>query len=218
MSRYMLSPSSKPQQDVATRTKEQESIEERETAYLAQHALLSQLPSLRSDIRIPDYCYTTPPPLPYPPSPNAPPTPELEEPLLNAWFGPEGTISPLHTDPYHNVLAQVVGRKYVRLYPPDGAGRREGGMWPWGVEEGGVNMGNTSLVDLEEVLELDKGINGEEGLEARKKEFEEMFPGFRDQPYVEGILEAGECLYLPVGWWHFVKSLSPSFSVSFWWN
>ncbi|OBT87237.1 hypothetical protein VE02_04888 [Pseudogymnoascus sp. 03VT05] len=203
------------------------------TGYLAQHNLFSQIPALRSDILIPDVCWLDPPP-PHSSSPLAVvhgATAKLDEPLLNAWFGPAGTISPLHVDPYHNILAQVVGRKYVRLYGP----RETAGLAPRG-EEGGVDMGNTSLVDVgawegwdevpDGVLE-DEGEDDEEdakmGMEIESREvkrgrYRERFKTFGEARYVDVILEEGEFLYIPVGWWHYVRSFSVSFSVSFWWN
>ena len=173
--------------------------EEPGIGYLAQYDLFSQIPSLRADISIPDFCYTNPPSLaPGTALASMHPQPKLNEPLLNAWFGPAGTVSPLHTDPYHNILCQVVGKKYVRLYNPHETER----LYPRGVEGGGVDMSNTSEVDVE--ADSDKQKN--------------MFPLFKEAEYVETILSEGECLYIPVGWWHYVRSLTVSFSVSFWWN
>jgi len=108
--------------------------------YLAQHDLLSQIPSLRNDILIPDYCYTEPPV-------QSPDRPLVEyvggdgEVVMNIWMGPEGTRSPLHNDPYENVFAQVVGYKYFRLYAP----RETQNVYPRGIE-GGIQMANTSQV------------------------------------------------------------------------
>lgn len=45
---------------------------------------------------------------------------------------------------------------------------------------------------------------------------EKSFPLFSQIDKYECILEAGDILYIPVKWWHFVKSLDNSFSVSFW--
>jgi ribosomal protein L16 Arg81 hydroxylase len=44
------------------------------------------------------------------------------------------------------------------------------------------------------------------------------FPRFASAPFQDCVLESGQMLYIPPGWWHFVKSLSPSFSVSYWWQ
>ncbi|KAF2020829.1 hypothetical protein BU24DRAFT_416502, partial [Aaosphaeria arxii CBS 175.79] len=200
---------------------------DRKTGYLAQHDLFAQIPSLRADISIPDYCYADPPPplnTTTPTSPSSPkpppPQPKLETPLLNAWFGPAGTISPLHTDPYHNILAQVVGSKYLRLYAPS----QTASLHPRGVEGNGVDMSNTSRVDLDEAMRVFPDISpftagGDADLDEDgegKREFEARFPKFRDAAYVETVLGPGDCLYIPVGWWHYVRSLTPSFSVSFW--
>jgi len=199
-------------------------------AYLAQHQLFTQLPNLRNDIMVPDYCYTAPPPPVHHLSSSSDQQQhpeELDEPLLNAWFGPPGTISPLHHDPYHNILAQVVGRKYVRLYSPLETPRLAARG-----KENGVEMGNTSSFDVG-VLEgwdvpppsSDSAMDGSGGGGGEGEEEEEDPVGadvdiaaFKDIPFVDCILEPGDTLYIPVGWWHYVRGLSVSFSVSFWWN
>jgi hypothetical protein len=109
--------------------------------YLAQHDLLKQIPALRGDIMVPDYCYLDPPVSP----PDEPKVGYIgtEEVHMNIWLGPGGTRSPLHNDPYENIFAQVVGYKYFRLYPP----RMTEKVYPRGVE-GGIEMGNTSQVEL----------------------------------------------------------------------
>lgn len=63
--------------------------------YLAQHNLLSQFPSLRDDIVVPDYVYSCPP---APPDyPDYRPPGNDDQLVVNAWLGPKGTISPAHT-------------------------------------------------------------------------------------------------------------------------
>ncbi|KAK1288659.1 hypothetical protein QJS10_CPB19g01026 [Acorus calamus] len=44
------------------------------------------------------------------------------------------------------------------------------------------------------------------------------FPKAQDLEFMDCVLEEGEMLYIPPKWWHYVKSLTTSFSVSFWWS
>ncbi|XP_015648710.1 lysine-specific demethylase JMJ30 isoform X1 [Oryza sativa Japonica Group] len=143
--------------------------------YLAQHPLFDQIKELREDIMVPEYCNAG--------------GGELQK--LNAWFGPEGTVTPLHHDLYHNLFAQVLGRKYFRLY----SASISNDLYP----HRETMLSNISQVDLD-------NINVNE------------FPRTGDVEFMDGILEEGDLLYIPPKWWHYVRSLSTSFSVSFWWR
>lgn len=177
-----------------------------EIGYLGQHNLFRQIPALQKDIRTPDYCYTAPPESTPASRLGLPPVPLVDEPQKNVWIGPKGTRTPLHTDPYHNIFCQVVGYKYVRLYPPEATES----VYPRGVDENGINESNTSEVEIRLDQERSSNIMVEE---------EERFPLFLTQTdYREAIVGPGECLYIPAGWWHYIESLTTSYSVSFWWN
>jgi hypothetical protein len=94
----------------------------------------------------------------------------------------------------------------VRLYPPEATES----VYPRGVDENGINESNTSEVEIRLGHERAENVTVEE---------EERFPLFLAQEgYREAIVGPGECLYIPAGWWHYIESLTASYSVSFWWN
>jgi ribosomal protein L16 Arg81 hydroxylase len=103
---------------------------------------------------------------------------------LFLWFGPAGSVTPLHHDTMNVLLAQVLGRKLITLIPS--------------FETHLVynHIGVYSAVDCE-APDYDR------------------YPLFRDASRVEVLLEPGEALFIPVGWWHHVRSLDVSISVSF---
>lgn len=271
--------------------------------YLAQHDLLTQIPALYSDIAIPDFCYVDP----NTPSgssssfSSASSEATATTPAINIWLGPAHTVSPAHTDPHHNILAQVFGRKYVRLYAPDqslrlypmGGGADEesengedtGDVRAATGGEGGdareladgsrkrkvdvtgdlpgqhggegpkkrksntstkedaaipqatttptINMSNTSRLDVGLCIPFFSSPNNHhstttststsraaQGRQSKHDKQAHDYPLFVDAKYIECVLEPGECLFIPRGWWHYVRSLpgGSSCSVSFWWD
>ncbi|XP_062999482.1 bifunctional peptidase and arginyl-hydroxylase JMJD5 [Elgaria multicarinata webbii] len=148
-----------------------------QTGYLAQHQLFDQIPELKEDIGIPDYCCLG--------------KEDEDDIAINAWFGPAGTISPLHQDPQQNFLVQVMGQKYIRLYSPEQSEK----LYPY---EGHI-LHNTSQVDVEDP-DLVK------------------FPKFKATAFQACVLSPGQVLFIPASYWHYVRAMNTSFSVSFWWS
>lgn len=146
------------------------------TGYLAQYPLFSQIPELYNDIIEPEYCSFS----------------ETDEAVnVMAWYGPKGTVSPLHHDPSKNLLAQVIGEKRIYLFSP----KDSENLYPYENEL----LNNTARVDPR-CPDLEK------------------YPKYNDAKVYYCVLRPGQMLYIPPKWWHFVESLSVSFSVSFWWQ
>lgn len=147
--------------------------------YLAQHNLFDQIPALRTDFSIPEYCCIST-------DNNSNTSPDIK-----AWLGPKGTVSPMHFDPKHNLLCQVFGHKQVVLAAPEDSLN----LYP----HDDRMLANTSQVDAESVDE-------------------KRFPLAVNVRWYRMTLYKGEMLYIPPGWWHHIRSMDKSFSVSFWWE
>ena len=121
---------------------------------------------------------------------------DMDHVKMNAWFGTQDTVTSLHFDSYDNFLTQIFGYKYVRLYPPT----ESENLYPIQGETSNQSItkqNNISPVDVENPDYT-------------------KYPKSKDAEYVECILGPHDMLYIPHQWWHYVRSLTPSFSVNFW--
>jgi hypothetical protein len=107
------------------------------------------------------------------------------------WLGGAGTITQLHMDKAQNLYAQLVGRKRWRLYAPER--RALTGELPvaWSHSQ--------SVIDLE------------------PERFEERARAAGLEPDYDFIIESGQMLFLPYGWWHRVETVEPSIAANLWW-
>ena len=109
-------------------------------------------------------------------------------------------LAATHRDSHHGLLSQVLGRKYVRLYAP----RHERAMYPRDV----AKESNASSVDL-------AAERGRAAVQGDSAGVSRIRQGAFSRHV---ILEEGDQLYVPPEWWHYVQSMTSSFSVSHWWG
>ena len=95
------------------------------------------------------------------------------------WFGPAGTITPLHHDLTNNFMAQIIGRKRVRLVAP---------------------------CELPRIANMQHCFTD---IDAKAVDLQ-RFPAMAGVTIHDCVLEPGEILFLPVGWWHHVEALDVS--------
>lgn len=176
--------------------------------YMAQHALLGQVPALASDVAPwPDYCALS--------EPRQETAEEegdkegLEEPLVQVWLGRD-TVSCLHWDAPHNVLVQVVGSKTIRLFPPPPAASCFDPLSPPppATATAGAHLPNTSWWDPTTTPAPSPQAEGDN---------DESTPSASPITGYVATLTPGDGLYIPPGWWHHVVSPGPCAAVSFWW-
>ncbi len=111
--------------------------------------------------------------------------------ITNFWFGGAGCVSPLHFDKSHNFLYQIFGRKELILFTPDDTKY----LYP----DSQANFTHISLINPDNP-DLD------------------LYPLFKEAQAYRIVLDPGDVLYLPLYWWHQVRSLDLSISINYWWH
>jgi [protein]-arginine 3-hydroxylase / protease len=111
-------------------------------------------------------------------------------PLL--WMGPGGTVSNLHFDVYQNLFVQICGRKRFTLVSPEQSTRLGYPEPSFGL------LANFSPLDLERPDPRTLALS-------------------REVDALDCEVGPGEVLFIPLGWWHHVRSLEASISMNFWW-
>jgi hypothetical protein len=112
--------------------------------------------------------------------------------VSNVWIGGAGIVSPLHHDSMHNIFLQVTGRKRFVLFSPADSQY----LYPFPPDSKIPHMSQLNIDSIDRI----------------------RFPLFRHAEAIELVVEPGDSLYLPRGWWHQVHSLTTAISLNFWSN
>jgi len=114
-------------------------------------------------------------------------TREVEQPNGMMWIGPAGTLTSLHHDLTNNLIAQVVGRKRLLVLPASEVSRLYNHLHVF-----------SEIADLEGP-----------GLTVSR------FPRLAGLRYTVVTLMPGEMIFMPLAWWHQVRSIDFSVTVTY---
>jgi hypothetical protein len=126
---------------------------------------LEALRALREDIRYPEYL-----------------TDDKDQGFF--WYGPKGVVTPIHHDLTNNFMAQVRGRKLIKLVAP---------------YESQYVYNNKHCFSPVDLFNIDY----------------DRFPLMREANVIDVEIGPGDLFFLPVGWWHAVKGLDISLTMTF---
>jgi hypothetical protein len=114
------------------------------------------------------------------------------------WIGPGGTRTPVHCDYSENLFCQVIGRKRFQLYSPDAISSFKPAL-------------DYALYRdyLPEYTHHERNGRGDE--------LDTLLAQDPVKPKYDFVIEPGELIYLPYGWYHRVSSLEHSWSLSSRW-
>ncbi|XP_019428124.1 PREDICTED: tRNA wybutosine-synthesizing protein 5 isoform X2 [Lupinus angustifolius] len=119
---------------------------------------------------------------------------EKELSSINLWMNNAQARSSTHYDPHHNILCIVCGRKQVVLWPPSSSPS----LYPMPIYGEASNHSSVALENPDYSIYP----RAEHSIDFAQKV----------------ILEAGDALFIPEGWFHQVDSDDLTIAINFWWR
>ena len=120
------------------------------------------------------------------------------------WMSSGGTKSKVHYDFMDNLLCMLDGTKSVMLWDVVHKLTVESDDFSWWIAPRRAESSST----YGEYADIDVGAVDPH-----------TTPGFFDTPWVEATLTAGDCLFIPTGWYHHVDShAGRNLAYNFWWS
>ncbi len=190
-------------------------------SYVRQTRVWQDIAALVADI----------PPLPYGPT-------NLAKTDGNLWVGPAGTIAQMHWDPGHNLFAQIRGEKKWILVPPSESHLTYANKFSLSeiIQDSRVRERFPALVEnMEKTMSSSARVedlvgHGFSDSERRllyswlaqmnncdvdaEQPDPERTPLFLIAHRHQGTLKAGDLMFIPIGWRHYVRSMSASISMN----
>ncbi|THH33695.1 hypothetical protein EUX98_g611 [Antrodiella citrinella] len=128
---------------------------------------------------------------------------------VNLWIGDQRSVTSIHSDPYENIYTVVRGSKTFTLLPPTEGWCLAERTYPHAQYKRTEPYSRLTLVPSQGTAPIrwssvaDPNLPGALNAEAHPMEI---------------TVGPGESLYLPAGWWHYVRQSGVTIAVNYWYD
>ncbi|KAI0353016.1 Clavaminate synthase-like protein [Trametes cingulata] len=129
---------------------------------------------------------------------------------VNLWIGDEKSVTSIHSDPYENIYTVIRGSKHFTLLPPTGGWCLKERRYPHATYVRSTATSQLELVPSPADVPLVRW----------SSVTDPTAPGALppEAHPIHVTVNAGETLYLPAGWWHYVRQEGFTVAVNYWYD
>ncbi|CAA7259788.1 unnamed protein product [Cyclocybe aegerita] len=128
---------------------------------------------------------------------------------VNLWVGNGQSITSIHSDPYENIYTVVRGQKHFLLLPPTDSWCLQERLYPH-AQYTRDSTGKLELIPSGEAVPQVRWSS------VQNPDLAGSLPN--DVSPIMVTLMPGDTLYLPVGWWHYVRQTDLTIALNWWYD